>query len=513
MDLAQDYFDVIVVGGGISGGLSAAAYLQKAGCSVLVIERDEKGAPFSSFYEKSPGVRFDVTPVNFSIVSPAIADLDLGSYGYEIKRPVVLFSTLDGAGRSLTLYADAERTRTEFSRYSEKDALTFQRLLKGLNAAATEIMAATFFTDSPDKAECLALTAKAVGLDANELKDMTAISLVERLFESDAVRIALTALPAINVFGDLAAPGQGALSWLWTFLMRTCSIPANTPTLSQAVEHVFVKHGGTMLKGATVTRLLVDDKGVCSGAEIETAQGRRTVHSRRAVISDLGADLTGTLLQQPLRSGWRTDSRAVFTADVVLNRPLAWKSEGFQKSPRVYLLWDSWDDCKDWLQVARKGHESLFLKHIELTQFWVIYGCGEDGTTAGLRVRFATGPFIDENWDSRKEKYVSAIRDRIREIDAGVEIKSIDLTTPHDYWSWNPAARHGNPVGGDFIEGQWMDERLPYRTAIRGLYLANSVWPSSLSWMAPGYNVAGVVANDLDIPRPPWWSHTPFPQF
>ena len=73
--LMQGYaeeFDVIVVGSGISGGLSAAAYLQKSGCSVAVIERDKRGAPFSSFYERSPGVRFDVAPVNFSVTQPRI---------------------------------------------------------------------------------------------------------------------------------------------------------------------------------------------------------------------------------------------------------------------------------------------------------------------------------------------------------------------------------------------------------------------------------------------------------
>ena len=99
-------FDVIVVGAGISGGLPAAALLQKAGCSVAVIERDKDGAPFSSFYERPPGVRFDVTPVNFSIMSPAIADLDLATYGYRIKHSEILYSTLDGAGRSITFFAD-----------------------------------------------------------------------------------------------------------------------------------------------------------------------------------------------------------------------------------------------------------------------------------------------------------------------------------------------------------------------------------------------------------------------
>ncbi len=510
--IAQEQYDVIVVGAGISGGLPAAAYLQKAGFSVLVIERDENGAPFASTYDGAPGVRFDVTPVNFSVVSPVIADLDLAAYGYKINRPDVLFSTIDGSDHQLTLYADPERSKEQISRHSEKDAATFQRVLGGLNAAAKDIMSATFFNSAPDKARCLQLTAEAVGMDAAELQNHTAISLVEHLFESDAVRTALTALPAINVFGDLGAPGQGALSWLWTFLMRTCSIPPDTPTLAQAVEKAFSDHGGTFLKGTSVTRFLLDEQGACYGVEMETPQGRRNVSARHAVISDLGADLTGQLLAQPLKRNWQTATRDVFTADVVLDRPLAWTTESLRQSPRVYLLWDDWTDCKQWIGAARKGDESLFLKHIELTQFWLYYGLGADGS-AGLRVRFGTGPYLDDNWAARHEKYTEAIRTRLHSIDPDVEIKSINLTSPQDYWNWNPAASHGNPVGGDFIEGQWMNERLPYRSAVPGLYLANSVWPSSLSWMAPGYNVANVVADDLDFERPSWWSHSPYPSF
>jgi hypothetical protein len=83
-----------------------------------------------------------------------------------------------------------------------------------------------------------------------------------------------------------------------------------------------------------------------------------------------------------------------------------------------------------------------------------------------------------------------------------VEIRSLDLRTPLDYWRLNPAARHGNPVGGDFVEGQWLGERLPYRSGIPGLYLSNSVWPTALSWMAPGYNAARAVAEDLGVTAP-----------
>jgi len=510
-DRAEEY-DVIVVGAGISGGLPAAAYLQKAGYSVAVVERDKDGAPFSSSYERPPGVRFDVTPVNFSIMSPAIADLDLGAYGYRFNRSDILYSTLDGAGRTVTFFADPAKLKEELAHYSSADASAFVRILGGLSGAARELLSVAFFTPAPDKARAITLTAAAVGIEAAELESMNAPALVERLFESDAVRVAVTALPAINLFGDLLSPGQGALAWLWTFLMRACTISRDDPTLSQAVERVFLAHGGVFLKGTTVTRLVRDDTGRCCGVEIERAGARRVLRAKQAVISDLGADLTSSLLHEPLRPEWRSAGRTVFTADVVLNRPLAWASDDFRRSPRVYLLWDSWSDCVGWLRSARDEHEDVFLGHIELTQFSNFYGCAPDGSAA-LRVRFGTGPFLDRNWRARRQFYDNAVRERIRKLDPEAVVRSVEFRTPAEYWDWNPAARHGNPVGGDFIDGQWMEERLPYRTSIPGLYMSNSVWPTSLSWMAPGYNAAKVVAADVGLTLPSWWSNTPLPPF
>jgi phytoene dehydrogenase-like protein len=512
MNDGANEFDVIVVGAGISGGLPAAAYLQKAGCSVAVIERDKDGAPFSSVYERPPGVRFDVTPVNFSIMSPAIADLDLAAYGYRFTRSEILYSTLDGAGRSITFFADPNKLREELARYSATDASAFLRVLRGLGDIARELLSVAFFTPTPDRARAIALTATAVGVEPADLETMSAPTLVERLFESDAVRIALTALPAINLFGDLLSPGQGALAWLWTFLMRACTVSRDDPTLAQAVERAFLAHGGILLKAATATHLVRDGTGRCCGVQIETNGARRVLRARHSVISDLGADLTSALVKEQLRPEWRSAGRAVFTADVVLSRPLAWSSDAFRRSPRIYLLWDGWLDCVHWLQSARDEREEVFLGHLELTQFSNFYGCVPDGSAA-LRVRFGTGPFLNSDWETRRARYESAVRERILKLDPDVVIRSVELKTPSDYWQWNPAARSGNPVGGDFVDGQWMGERLPYRTPIPGLYMSNSVWPTSLSWMAPGYNVAKVVAADIGIPPPSWWSSTPLPPF
>ena len=507
--MSEREFDVVVVGGGLSGGLPAAAYLQRAGASVALVELTDRCGSFFTSYERGAGVRFDVAPVNFSCVSPVPADLELAAHGYRIDFPDVLWSTLDGSGRAVTYYADLRRTAEELARYSRRDARLFERLLSRLRERGRAILSAAMFTPSPDLDRALRLTAEAAELAPGELERMTGPQLVEELFEADVVRVSATALPAINLFGDLLEPGQGALAWLWTFLLRSCRAPDGAAALPAAVERAFLAHGGTLLRRTAARRLVLDGDGACRGVAVDQGGRSELLVARQAVVSNLGADLTSELLGVDLRPGWRTAGRTVFVADVVLDRPLAWSSEALRRSQRVYLLWESWEACLDWLQAARLEREEVFLGHLELTQFSVLYGSGKAGTP--LRVRFGTGPFLDGDWDARRRRYEAPLRARIGRLDPDVTIRSLELQTPLDFWRSNPAARHGNPVGGDFAAGQWLGERLPYRTGIPRLYLSNSVWPTSLSWMAPGYNAASVVAEDLGVRDRPWWINPPLP--
>src|SRR5205823_1626382 len=108
------------------------------------------------------------------------------------------------------------------------------------------------------------------------------------------------------------------------------------------------------------------------------------------------------------------------------------------------------------------------------TQYNVIYG-SPPGRVA-LRARYGTGPYISHDWDGRRGAFADRMAARLAELDAEFrEVVAYEhVATPLDFWRANPAATHGNPIGGDFVGGQWLLDRLPYRTPVRGLYLSNS---------------------------------------
>ena len=263
------------------------------------------------------------------------------------------------------------------------------------------MLSVAFFTPTPDRARAVALTAAAVGIEPFELETMSASALVERLFESDAVRVAVTALPAINLFGDLLSPGQGALAWLWTFLMRACTVSRDDPTLAQAVERAFLAHGGVLFKATTATRLVRDDNGRCCGVEIENNGARQVFRARHGVISDLGASLTSALVEKQLRSEWRSAGRTVFTADVVST--VLWHGRLKRSTARPASISSGRagpivSGGSGWRETNRKRC-SLDTSTRAVLQFLRMRGGWE---RPALRVRFGTGPFLNSEWDARR---------------------------------------------------------------------------------------------------------------
>jgi phytoene dehydrogenase-like protein len=263
----------------------------------------------------------------------------------------------------------------------------------------------------------------------------------------------------------------------------------------------------------TVARELVVEGGRCVGAVISPygSDETETLWANGAVVSNLGAGVTGRLLGPhawPRLAEWRSDNRVLTVHDLVLRRPLRLPQD-VAAAPRVYLVWNDWAECVDWLERSRTDDLDTFFGDIELTQFHRIYP-GADGQ-AGLRVRYGTGPYVDDAWDERRDGFGARMRERLRGLDAELDriVEYEHVTTPRDFWRSNAAATHGNPIGGDFVGGQWIEDRLPYRSPVPQLYLSNAVWPPALSWLAAGYNAACVVADDLGIREQPWWRHEP----
>src|SRR5881628_2563088 len=115
-------YDVIIVGAG-HNGLVTAAYLARAGMTVLVLERRDVVGGACVTEEVWPGFKVSTASYVNSLLRPEIIrDLELHRHGYEMLPRNPSSFTPFPDGRSLMLGPDKALTYREISKFSAKDA-------------------------------------------------------------------------------------------------------------------------------------------------------------------------------------------------------------------------------------------------------------------------------------------------------------------------------------------------------------------------------------------------------
>src|SRR6202789_211892 len=126
-------YDVIVIGGG-HNGLVNAAYLQRAGKKVLVLERRHILGGAACTEEVFPGFKFSVCSYVVSLLRPEIIrDLDLPRHGLEILPLDGTFTPMP-SGDYLWRVNDHGKTHREIARHSRVDAEAYDEFGKAMQA-------------------------------------------------------------------------------------------------------------------------------------------------------------------------------------------------------------------------------------------------------------------------------------------------------------------------------------------------------------------------------------------
>jgi phytoene dehydrogenase-like protein len=282
-------FDIVVAGGG-HNSLIAAAYLAKAGLRCLVLEaRPQAGGDTSSEELTLPGFVHDTcsTAHNLLQASPIIRgdELGLAAYGLEYLHPDPVVHLPFPDGSWLTQWRDLDRTCAEFAKFDRRDGEALRRMLAEY-AEIAPVLSRYRYTPAGD-GEPLArlLAAHPRGSWWLRRDAMSAWDVIRHEFADEHTR-AFMLWMSFMTMQPPDRPGTGLLAYSLVFgrQQHSWTLPrGGSGALPRALCRLIEDHGGTVLTGATVARLVVEG-GRCTGVELGSGERYR---AGRAVLSTI----------------------------------------------------------------------------------------------------------------------------------------------------------------------------------------------------------------------------------
>jgi len=298
-------YDAIIIGGG-HNGLVTAAYLARAGRSVLVLERRELVGGCAVTEELWPGFKVSTASYVNSLFRPEIIrDLELKRHGFEMLPRSPSSFTPFPDGRYLLMGPDKEMTHREVTKFSKKDAEALPKYEAMLERVA-DFLEPTLVQTPPNpwslapgnliQLAKLGLAFRKLGTDgqkAIEILTGAANPILDRWFESEEVKATIATDAIIGAFATPSMPGTAYV--LFHHVMGQCDgvrgvwgyVRGGMGGLSNAIAAAAREKGAEIRVNAHVSRILVKN-GRATGVVL--ADG--TELTARKVVSGVDANVT-----------------------------------------------------------------------------------------------------------------------------------------------------------------------------------------------------------------------------
>jgi len=256
--------DIVVMGAG-HNGLTAAAYLAKAGKKVLVLERKPHyGGGVSTRELIRPGFWHDEhSNVHIMIQgNPMLRDDELGllsKFGLEYIYPELPHASIFEDGTIVRSWRDLDRTCAEIAAFSSKDAEAYRKFAQASMAALPMFMSGLYAPPFPMGAFVAMMDQSDEGRFLLDVMQRSALDVVDHYFESDLLRLHIVRMVTENLqMPDELGTGMGAFLMPGIIHAYGCSMPkGGSGQLSHALVRAIEHFGGEVRCNAEVARVIV----------------------------------------------------------------------------------------------------------------------------------------------------------------------------------------------------------------------------------------------------------------
>lgn len=522
-------YDVIVIGGG-HNGLTAAAWLAKAGRKVLVLERRPTLGGAAATEELIPGFRFNIGAPDAGLLLPAVLrELQLEQYGLEfIEPPVAAFAPL-ADGRGLTLWRDAEKSAFEIAAFSANDARAFIDFHRR-NQRFAQILAGIAGLQPPNlRSNSLSLLAawarlalRVRGLGGRDMMELlrvlplSAAHYLNEHFESDALKGMLAAVSGTGLMQGPRASGT-AFMLLYQQLggdsgafRSTQVVRGGVGELSDVLAAASKAHGAEIRTDAAVQSIIAEDGRVLgvsleSGEEIRAGAVLSSADPRTTFLALLGAPQLEPRYSRRLRSLKLRGSTA--TVHLALNGlPEFPAAHGdAQRLSGVIVICPTLDYAERAYDDAKHGRmSSQPLLEVRIPSLLDASLAPAGKHALSITFRYAPYRLRESDWDAQRERLGGLAIETLSQFAPDLKslISNLRIITPLDY-----EREYGLAEGSEMHGQMGLDQLLlmrpvpgfvGYRSPIDGLYLCGAgAHPGGGVTGAPGLNAARQAHREL----------------